>query len=44
MTVSIGVSSFPGDGYTAEALLKKADDNLYSAKENGRDRVWPGSL
>ncbi|MFH0796704.1 MAG: sensor domain-containing diguanylate cyclase [Candidatus Omnitrophota bacterium] len=39
LTVSIGVASYPGDGTTAETVLKKADDRLYSAKEQGRDRV-----
>jgi len=39
LTVSIGVASYPGDGTTAETVLKKADDRLYSAKEQGRNRV-----
>ncbi len=43
ITVSIGVSqSKPGD--TAETLLARADTNLYTAKQNGRDQVihdWP---
>ena len=43
MTISIGISSFPDDGYLAEALLKKADENLYKAKQNGRNRIWPSS-
>jgi diguanylate cyclase (GGDEF)-like protein/PAS domain S-box-containing protein len=37
ITPSIGVSLFPGDGTTAEELLKKADIALYAAKNAGRD-------
>ena len=40
MTVSIGVASFiPSQNNTTEALLKAADDLLYRAKHNGRNRV-----
>jgi diguanylate cyclase (GGDEF)-like protein len=40
MTVSSGVASFPGPGLDApEALLKRADEALYQAKEGGRNRV-----
>ena len=34
---SIGVSRFPVDGNTPEALLKKADAAMYQAKERGRN-------
>lgn len=44
MTVSIGISSFPDDGYLVEELLKTADENLYKAKENGRNKVWSSSI
>ncbi len=44
VTISAGVSSFPEDGYGAEELLKKADENLYKAKESGRNKVWPGPV
>ena len=30
--VSLGVSLFPGDGDTADSLLKKADDEMYLVK------------
>ncbi len=37
--VSIGVSTFPEHGSTAEALIEKADAALYQAKRKGRNRV-----
>jgi len=36
MAASLGVSLFPDDGRTGEALLANADMALYRAKENGR--------
>jgi diguanylate cyclase (GGDEF)-like protein/PAS domain S-box-containing protein len=39
ITVSIGVSAFPGHGATAEELVRAADKALYRAKTEGRDRV-----
>ncbi|HLM53930.1 MAG TPA: diguanylate cyclase [Pseudoxanthomonas sp.] len=39
LTVSIGIASFPGEGYTAEAVLRAADEALYRAKRAGRNRV-----
>ncbi len=39
LTVSIGVANFPSDASIAEDLLKKADDRLYKAKKEGRNRV-----
>jgi diguanylate cyclase (GGDEF)-like protein len=38
ITVSIGVAAFPRDGRTAEEVLKAADEALYAAKHQGRDR------
>lgn len=35
---SIGVSFYYGDGINKENLLKQADDALYEAKQNGRNR------
>ena len=35
--VSIGVSIYPDDGETAEALISNADTAMYHAKENGRN-------
>lgn len=37
--VSIGVSLYPDDGDTAEALLKHADEAMYLAKDTGRGRI-----
>jgi diguanylate cyclase (GGDEF)-like protein len=39
VTASIGVACFPTDAKTAEALYKVADEALYAAKEQGRNRV-----
>jgi two-component system cell cycle response regulator len=38
-TVSIGVSSLHPDGDSVEGLLKRADEALYEAKNNGRNKV-----
>ena len=39
ISLSIGVSGFPEHGESAEELLGKADQALYRAKNEGRDRV-----
>lgn len=41
VTISIGVATWQQDLQTAEAILKRADERLYLAKENGRNRVQP---
>jgi GGDEF domain-containing protein len=38
-TYSCGIAEFPADGREATALLGKADERLYAAKEGGRNRV-----
>ncbi|MGZ8927561.1 MAG: putative bifunctional diguanylate cyclase/phosphodiesterase [Methylobacter sp.] len=37
ISVSIGISIYPGDGHDAETLIKSADTAMYYAKENGRN-------
>ena len=39
ITISIGIAATTGPGDNAEALLHRADQALYSAKRNGRNRV-----
>jgi diguanylate cyclase (GGDEF)-like protein len=42
MTISIGVVSvIPKDGCQAIDFLRKADENLYTAKNTGRNKVFP---
>jgi diguanylate cyclase (GGDEF)-like protein len=45
VTASMGVAAFPTHGRSADAVLRAADDALYRAKAEGRDRVvaWDGS-
>lgn len=37
VTTTIGISVFPSDGTTSEALMKNADVAMYHAKESGRN-------
>jgi diguanylate cyclase (GGDEF)-like protein/PAS domain S-box-containing protein len=39
ITLSMGVASFPTYGQDPEAVIKAADEALYRAKNEGRDRV-----
>lgn len=39
ITISIGMSSYPSDAGDAQALIEKADQALYNAKNTGRNRV-----
>jgi diguanylate cyclase (GGDEF)-like protein len=39
ITVSVGVAAFPRSGTTPQDVLKAADDALYRAKDEGRNRV-----
>jgi diguanylate cyclase (GGDEF)-like protein len=46
ITVSIGVAAFPEDGKSVEKLLAAADQAMYAAKRQGRNRVvgWQAGL
>lgn len=39
ITISLGVTYWSPEGSSVEASLKRADEALYSAKKNGRNRV-----
>jgi diguanylate cyclase (GGDEF)-like protein len=39
VSLSIGVAGFPAHGDSAEGLIHQADQALYRAKAEGRDRV-----
>jgi diguanylate cyclase (GGDEF)-like protein len=39
ITISIGVSQFPNNGLTLEELVRSADEMLYKAKREGKNRV-----
>lgn len=39
ITISIGVAEYPGDADSSEALIEAADQALYQAKYQGRNRV-----
>jgi diguanylate cyclase (GGDEF)-like protein len=40
VTVSLGVAALDDEHLTPETLLDRADQALYVAKQNGRNRVW----
>ncbi|HKD45393.1 MAG TPA: GGDEF domain-containing protein, partial [Candidatus Angelobacter sp.] len=42
MTVSAGLASFPGDGEDAAELFALADERMFQAKNEGRNRVMGG--
>ncbi len=39
ITISVGISSFPGKYHTFKELVKAADDALYKAKTTGKNKV-----
>ena len=38
-STSIGISLFPGDGDSADIILKNADTAMYRSKDNGRNQI-----
>lgn len=42
VSISLGVAAYPDHGFTAGTILKSADQALYQAKNDGRDRVVVG--
>ncbi len=43
LTISGGVATYPGDAADDAGLIKAADQNLYRAKDRGRNRIEPAS-
>jgi len=39
LTISLGVSTYPEDGKTGEAIIEAADRGLYMSKTSGRNKV-----
>jgi diguanylate cyclase (GGDEF)-like protein len=39
LTMSVGLAAWPQHGDSMDEILKAADDALYQAKRNGRNRV-----
>jgi diguanylate cyclase (GGDEF)-like protein len=39
VTVSIGISGFPQHGKTMEDIIKTANEALYTAKREGKNKV-----
>src|SRR5208337_524403 len=42
VTASVGIAIFPNDAVDAEALMKKADADMYRNKR-GRQDIWKGA-
>jgi len=43
VTVSVGVASFPDHASATEALVKAADDAMYVAKREEKEKVYGAS-
>ncbi|MBI3073409.1 MAG: GGDEF domain-containing protein [Deltaproteobacteria bacterium] len=44
LSISVGIASYPEDGLEAQDIIKAADNALYRAKEQGRNRVCAAGL
>jgi diguanylate cyclase (GGDEF)-like protein len=44
ITISAGIAMFPDSGDNPQAIIRAADEALYRAKENGRNRVEASTL
>lgn len=44
LSASVGIAMFPEDGHDAQTLFKHADDGLYRAKANGKQRAERGAM
>jgi diguanylate cyclase (GGDEF)-like protein len=44
ITISAGIATFPDCGDSPQAIIRAADEALYRAKENGRNRVEASTL
>lgn len=40
VTISIGISAFPQDSEESQALIDRADEAMYRAKQTGRNKVY----
>ena len=38
--ISVGIAAFPQDGQSAETIIQKADEALYTAKARGKNYVY----
>ena len=39
VTISLGIATFPQEGFTAQEIIKVADERLYKAKANGKNQT-----
>jgi diguanylate cyclase (GGDEF)-like protein len=39
LRASIGIATYPGDAATPQAVVQRADEMMYSVKQNGRDNI-----
>jgi diguanylate cyclase (GGDEF)-like protein len=39
LRASIGIATYPGDATTPQSIVQRADEMMYSVKQNGRDNI-----